>query len=81
MERARTFMHWWQGCLVRSSRSLTRPSSLARVSDMTKCLGPLQGAQALTQGGTGQERVSTARRREVPCLSQRMRTGASISSS
>jgi hypothetical protein len=39
-----SFMAWRHGSVVRSMRSMTRDSSLARVSVITRCLGPLASA-------------------------------------
>ena len=50
-----SFMHWWQGCFVRSSRALVRVSSLARVTVIWMCLGPEQSRA--TDGARGEGRT------------------------
>ena len=43
-ERPASARAFWQGAMVRSTRSLTRASSLARESLTTRCLGPVWSA-------------------------------------
>jgi hypothetical protein len=49
-----------QGCLVLSSRSLTRDSSLARVMVIVKCLGPLRRKVGAWPVNRGQQRLANS---------------------